>query len=51
MNIGGKVNTVCFDKTGTLTEDDLNVYGLLGVDAHSKKLGDILGFLNEAANA
>ena len=31
------MNAVCFDKTGTLTEDDLNVYGVLGTEAQSKR--------------
>ena len=31
------MNAVCFDKTGTLTEDDLNVYGLLGIEAQPKR--------------
>ena len=31
---GGNVNTACFDKTGTLTENDLELYGVVGI--HNK---------------
>ncbi|KAJ8954194.1 hypothetical protein NQ318_005789 [Aromia moschata] len=37
INVSGSIDCVCFDKTGTLTEDELDMWGIVGVEGDKIK--------------